>query len=233
MNRPRHSQMAGLAGARRTLRDLPPIASAMRKKSIPTNYRPAVALARLTTLVAPPSRPVETGSERRWKKAFAAMGLPLPTDYVALIGQYGSGIWADSLCVWNPFTRGRTNLIEDSRWLCDFHREHRPCEDERYFPEPGGYLPWGHDDNGNYYFWVTVGRPDAWTVAANGEDGEFYAYRLNLVSFLVALFRRRIKTPFLPTAIDDEPWWPRPTFHKIRRPRKKLSENVGPPPPPR
>jgi hypothetical protein len=77
------------------------------------------------------------------------------------------------------------------------------------FPEKGGILPWGRDENGNDYSWLTEGLPDLWKVVQNNVRGKGYAlHECSMTGFLVGVLEGRIK----PLASD----YPRPedfVFH--------------------
>ena len=40
------------------------------------------------------------------------------------------------------------------------------------YPDQPGLLPWGNDENGNDYYWLTEGAPDTWRVLSDEVRGE-------------------------------------------------------------
>lgn len=133
----------------------------------------------LTRLVPPPARPTEVGTPEQWRDIEKRLGTKLPNDYREFVFAYGSGLFARFYRVYNPFAASESiALLPQVRTVCEMERGFKESYPERVpypiFPEPGGVLPWGNDENGNYYFWVTKGEPDEWTVAENEVRGHGY-----------------------------------------------------------
>ncbi len=121
-----------------------------------------MAIAELKELVPPPATPFEVGTLAQWREVEAELGTALPRDYRDFVFAYGSGLFAGLYRVYNPFAASEyIALVAQGRRVCGYNRESRRSYPERfpypYFPEPGGLLPWGNDENGNDYFWLTEG----------------------------------------------------------------------------
>jgi hypothetical protein len=76
------------------------------------------------------------------------------------------------------------------------------------YPESPGLLTWAHDENSNYYAWLTKGKPDSWpVVAVTGELHKFDQYKFGMTEFLVKAFQHRIKCKCFPkdypTPVED------------------------------
>jgi len=83
--------------------------------------------------------------------------------------------------------------------VCGIERECKKTEGEAYFPypiypEPGGLLPWGNDENSNDYYWWTGGPPDGWVVVQNNNRGSRLRVQpYSMTGFLVAMLRGEVK----------------------------------------
>ena len=138
-----------------------------------------MSLIKLRELVAPPPQPLEVGDLAEWPTVEQRLGLPLPSDYRDFILTYGTGKFANFYCVYNPFSISEwVNLHSSIERLCKIERELKRdwpnTVPYQIFPDRPGLLPWGCDDNGNYYYWVTEGVPDSWHVVSNEVRGEGY-----------------------------------------------------------
>jgi hypothetical protein len=79
------------------------------------------------------------------------------------------------------------------------------------YPSVPGLLPWGNDENGNDYYWLTNGSPDVWSVVSDEGRGEgFREYGCTMTEFLVSVLNGKIQALAgdYPTAEDRvfEPW---------------------------
>jgi hypothetical protein len=183
-----------------------------------------MSIAELQALVPPPVTPFEVGTSDRWQEVEDRLGLKLPRDYKEFICAYGSGLFAGLYVVHNPFAASRSiNLLAYGKRVCDLNRESRRSNPERflypYFPEPGGLFPWGHDENGNDYFWRTEGPPSDWLVVQDNNRGEGIRVQPHsMTDFLVAILRREVEAlasgyprsenfVFHPYRPEKRPWW--------------------------
>jgi hypothetical protein len=158
-----------------------------------------VSIAELKKQVPPPSKPFEVGSLARWRKIESQLGLKLPRDYREFVFAYGSGLFAGFYRVYNPFAASEyTGLLSSSKRICDMNRESQPGNPERfpykYYPEPEGLLPWGNDENGNDYFWLTKGPPTNWVVVQDENRGNGIRVQpYSMTGFLVAILQRKVR----------------------------------------
>ncbi|HEV7405312.1 MAG TPA: SMI1/KNR4 family protein [Chthoniobacteraceae bacterium] len=152
-----------------------------------------MSIERLGNLVEPPKRPSEVGSLAQWEAVERQLGVVLPSDYRDFVFTYGTGHFAHFYGVYNPFA--------SSEWIALWPSVQRVCAGERQikrhfpdavpypvYPDQPGLLPWGGDDNGNYYFWMTKGAPDTWKVLSDEVRGEgFQEYGCTMTEFLTGV----------------------------------------------
>jgi hypothetical protein len=79
--------------------------------------------------------------------------------------------------------------------------------------------PWGRDENGNHYYWLTEGVPAEWVVVQNSARGTGCAqHECSMTEFLVGILEGRIEplasgypSPevfvFYPYPRLERPWW--------------------------
>ena len=152
----------------------------------------------LKTLVPPPALPFEAGCPKDWGRIEKELGTELPADYREFISCYGSGLFARFYRIYNPFAASKwTHLGRSVPMACGFLRELRlRWKDEvpyPIYPECGGLLPWGNDENGNYYFWVTDGPPDSWSIASYEVRGRgFEGHSCTMSNYLADVLSGRI-----------------------------------------
>lgn len=175
-----------------------------------------MSLSELKKLVPPPTTPQDVGSLSEWENFEGQLGLKLPREYREFIFSYGSGQFAAFYAVFNPFSSNRhINLLKRVEEICRFSRQLQAECPERfpfpYYPENGGLLPWGSDENGNYYFWLTQGPPSKWVVVQDEVRGYgIENHAVSLTEFLIAILRGEIK-PLVSEYPDQahfkfEPW---------------------------
>lgn len=158
-----------------------------------------MSLAELMQLVPPPDEPFEVGTLKQWRSVEKKLGTELPTDYREFVFAYGSGLFAGLYRVYNPFAASEyTALIPSAERVCGYNRVSQQSDPERfpypYFPEAGGLLPWGNDENGNDYFWLTEGSPSEWVVVQDNNRGEGIRVQpYTMTAFLVAILERKVK----------------------------------------
>jgi hypothetical protein len=158
-----------------------------------------MAIQELIQLVPPPVRPCEIGSIEEWRTIEGKLGLVLPKDYNDFIFSYGSGLFAQFYRIYNPFAKEEwTNLNTSIERVCGWIREtRRNCPDHvpyHIFPEKLGLLPWGNDENGNNYYWLTDGSPDSWGVISDEVRGEgLREYNCCMTDFLCGVLTGKIE----------------------------------------
>jgi hypothetical protein len=153
----------------------------------------------LKKIVPPPTRPSEVGSFQQWQAVEHELGLVLPTDYREFVVTYGSGLFAQFYRVYNPFAASKyTALATSVQRVCAAAREIK-CEwpDQvpyPIYPEQPGLVPWGNDENGNDYYWLTEGASDTWRVLSDEVRGEgFRDYGCTMTEFLARVLLGEIE----------------------------------------
>lgn len=131
----------------------------------------------LLKLVPAPRHPLEIGSLEQWNAIERALGLSLPADYKEFAFSYGTGLFARFYRVYNPFSASPwMRLLPSVERVCGalraFKMDWPDQVPHRIYPEAAGLLPWGNDENGNDYYWLTDGPPDAWRVFSDENRGE-------------------------------------------------------------
>jgi hypothetical protein len=158
-----------------------------------------MALHKLRSIVAPPLEPREVGDLDGWKEIEKQLGTALPDEYRDFIFTYGTGQFAHFYGIFNPFAANEyAAFLPSVKRICDAERETKRNWPEvvpyPIYPEPGGLLPWGCDDNGNYYFWVTSADANTWQVVSDEVRGEgFREYGRNMTEFLTDVLLGKIE----------------------------------------
>ncbi|WP_067826907.1 hypothetical protein [Actinomadura kijaniata] len=172
-------------------------------------------LDRFRARVSPPPRP--TFGTQPWDQVFAELGTQLPPDFVAFVELYGASSFGngflfvgDSRQDLQAFGKSYAQLICEQgdryrQWRkmsCDLHP--MPA-----WPEPGGFLSWGGDVDGNVFGWLTQGAPHQWPTAVFGRqlpDG--IIDHVPMTQFLCGWLTTPITYPHclptLPGLLDDE-----------------------------
>ncbi|MFN2197103.1 MAG: SMI1/KNR4 family protein [Anaerolineales bacterium] len=164
---------------------------------------------RLFHLIAPPAKPVETGTLKSWNETEALLGVPLPADYKDLIDHYGTGSFGDLIMVYSPFTQIEVlNLFYALDTLQQADRQTQKLGDPSwtavqpfaYYPALKGLLPWGCTRNlSQVFFWQVKGTPATWeTVFYNLRSGEYEVWKYPMSAFLYRLFTHQIESVLLP-----------------------------------
>ncbi|WP_083233312.1 SMI1/KNR4 family protein [Planctopirus hydrillae] len=160
----------------------------------------------LKLLVPPPDKPKGLRKNRRWDLAEAKLHTPLPTDYKEFIEAYGSGLFASFIRILNPFDRDEdVSLIRCSKTIVNIFREMKPNLGGKdfpfqLFPDQGGLLPCGTDDNGNFLFWKTEDNPEAWKiVVADGRGPRWQLFDMGLTDFLANALTKKIRCKIWPS----------------------------------
>lgn len=153
-----------------------------------------MAIEDLIAVVPPPEHPIDPGSDEWWSQAEAELGFSFPSDYRRLCQLYGRGAFYNYLYIIGParnFATWALGRIDDIKgYLRDTDREERfPY---KFYPEPGGLLPVGQEDNSSYVIhWEMRGEPDEWPIVVllYGEDVDDWEFDGNLTSFLATVLR--------------------------------------------
>jgi hypothetical protein len=155
-----------------------------------------MAIRDVTALIPPPAEPSQVGTLADWQAVERELGLTLPSDYRDFVFTYGTGDLARFYRVWNPFQG--SEFVDLVRRICGYEQESQRQFPERFpypiYPECPGFLPWGSDDNGNYYGWLTEGLADQWPVLTNAVRGQGYLlHRCSMTDYLARVLRGEIR----------------------------------------
>jgi len=118
-----------------------------------------------TRRIPPPTSINEPAGD--WDSIFTQLGTQLPSDYRRFIDAYGTGYLARFYTVANPFSSNRyVNLFQrlDMIRRSEADSTFFPDAGYAFYPEDDGLIPFMLDDNGNDYFWRTMGEPDDWRL---------------------------------------------------------------------
>ncbi len=132
-----------------------------------------MSLKQLQQIIPPPADPIYPGGYSDWTKLKSRPVPELPKSLFDITEHYGSGrFFQGSLEVMNPFDPDYQRFVDQKLAALKLLREQTP---EYYpyapYPEELGVLPFGHDDNGNLFFWLTTGKVDSWSIVCNSESG--------------------------------------------------------------
>ena len=158
-----------------------------------------MSIHKLKSLVPPPTRLFEVGNIDQWQAVEQKLGLVLPADYRDFVFTYGTGLFAEFYRVYNPFAVDEwmnlsASIERDCGWVRETKRDSPSRVPYPIFPEPSGLLPWGNDENGNYYYWITSGSPDSWLVVSDELRGEgFREYGRCMTDFLCEVLTGKIE----------------------------------------
>lgn len=166
----------------------------------------------LTSIVTPPVHPSEVPTHPDWEKIEKQLGLTLPVDYRDFVQRYGSGLLANFIRVFNPFSSFEyLALIPSVHRISDIRRTLKSTEGDEevpyiVYPDAPGLVPWGNDENGNTFYWLTSGAPDRWpTVVGEGRGRRWERFELPFTLFLAKTLTKEIECPIWP---DDFPLIP-------------------------
>lgn len=158
----------------------------------------------LIKVVPPPAAPFEAFSGS-WEPIEAELGTVLPQDYKDFVQLYGQGSFMEFLGIhvprsWSPYLR----LVSEVRVICDVFVND---EDLPYllWPNPGGLLPFGKTDFGDYLFWLPCDPPEDWRVVVWGRGlQQFEAFDCDLTDFLAGLATGEILPEDFPEDLPKE-----------------------------
>jgi len=116
----------------------------------------------------------------------------LLTDFHDIAIHYGSGTFCGTyLAILNPLSPDFERAVN---YLLTELRERQVTYKYPYgvFPEKGGLLPWGSDENGDVPHWLTEGIPDDWPTILQADGGELERFDMPMTTFLAKAFRYQI-----------------------------------------
>lgn len=147
-----------------------------------------------------------------------------PSDFVALVQDYGSGTFDDFISVLQPaevnphldiarqfggklnsLSRLSRSITLPAEGILDGYQA--PGEDVPYGTDlrAPGIIPWAVTDNGDVCYWITsqLETPDVWTVVVNGARGlDWQEFEMSATDFLVATLSGGVRVRSFP---DDFP----------------------------
>ena len=185
-----------------------------------------MSIEALRKVAPPPAIPIAPfmGS---WGPLELQLRSKLPEDYKSLVRLYGLGSFLDFFFFYLPQSRDRYVRLEaEISVVCKIF-----ANDESLpypvWPNPGGLLPVGRTDNGDYIFWLTEGEPADWRVVVWDRGLILDAcetFDCDLTTFIAGVITGEIRPtafpedllpyepPFTPLAADppddEEPGWP-------------------------
>lgn len=149
-----------------------------------------MAIEELIACIPPPENPRDT--EGDWAAVEATLDIHFPSDFRQLVSRYGTGEFFEGLLILNPLNPWCRGQI--AKTLSNFCVMRKAMElSLRLYPETSGLFPWGHDSNGNNFFWLTEGNPDDWPVVQVGHNEEANPHRskVGITDFLVRYGRNK------------------------------------------
>jgi len=108
-------------------------------------------------LIGPPPReapPVD------WTTVHEALGLRLPTDFIAFANAYGPIVLGEFVWLWSPTGAAARYNQATHEWLRALRDVDPPSYPYAFWPEPGGLLLWGWSAASHHFFWDTAASPD-------------------------------------------------------------------------
>ena len=143
-----------------------------------------MAIEELVTFIPPPDEPRDADGD--WSAAEVALAVRFPSDFRQMIQRYGTGEFYAGLLILNPLNPWCQRQI--AKELKNYRVIREAMElSLRLHPESPGLFPWGHDSNGNGFFWLTEGAPEQWPVVQVGHNEEENPHRadVDITTFLV------------------------------------------------
>jgi hypothetical protein len=168
-----------------------------------------MALEELLATIPAPEHASEVEKIADWAAIEEEVGAKLPADYKDCVREYGSGVLADFIRIFNPFSASEyTNLVASVNRIGQICRQLKESEGSRFpfdiFPTSPGLLPWGTDDNGNWYFWLTEGAPNDWPVVVGaGRNPRWQRFDCSMTTFLTKALKREIVCKLWPSDFPD------------------------------
>ena len=151
------------------------------------------------------------------------LGTALPQDYKDFSRIYGCGYFLQFLGVHIPHTSNPyTRLEQQVGAICRIFAELGEESPYPFWPAPGGLVPLGVTDNGDYLFWLPRGAtPEDWNVVVwdrGGLDLDAYEeFECSLTDFLAGLATGEIRPKAFPDDLlpYDRPFIPHSEFPAV------------------
>ena len=179
----------------------------------------------LIQIVFPPSEPVHTGSREEWADVEKRFGVRFPDDYFEVAQNYGSGEFlSGTLEIANPFDpKYEVWLNYELKKLQRYQRDDPDEMPYAVFPQSDGLLPFGRDDNGNRFFWITRGEPNTGPIVCRSGAYHWEVVQSTLTNFLQLLITNKLdidRKNFWGSDFLKEDWAFEPARSKSRRRNK-------------
>lgn len=145
-----------------------------------------------------------------WDLLEAKINLTLPEDYKLICEILGAGSFGwqgaspDFLTIASPLISSQSSIpiavfpdnifsVSNSfkELVAEFPDNYPSVQ---FYPDVNGLINWGHDSNGNYYFWKPDGVSDArqWGVFVIKRNGQFIDFDGNLLNFLINVLTNQL-----------------------------------------
>lgn len=155
-------------------------------------------LTRLQALVPPPAAPIDI-DDATLQANLKSLKTNFPSDYLQYAKLYGSGRMHAGPYDWEIWSPARPSYPATVK---RFHRVWSQARDAMetkdvplgLFPESGGLLPFGKDDERGWFTWNTGGPPDDWKVVViwNYSHDSYQNFDMNFSEFLYKMLTREI-----------------------------------------
>ena len=141
----------------------------------------------LMKVITPPREPagVFLGP---WEPIEAELGIPIPPDYKDLVRVYGSGYYMEFFGIHVPRSANLNLRLETQvAAICATFSD----RDELIYPlwpDPGGLVPFGGTDNGDFLFWLPRRALADWSIVVWDRGlGNFEVFDCDLTNFIAGL----------------------------------------------
>lgn len=163
-----------------------------------------MSIDQLLAVVHPPVTPVATGSPDLWPEVEKQLGTRLPPDYKEFISLYGTGDFYRFLGILSPFSKRDSLITNNKRYLPVFKNLSGIARDVVLtFPDSGGLIICGGDENGNTLFWQTGGEPATWPIVyASEELIDYEVFETDLTGFLAGWVSGDIRPHLIDHSIE-------------------------------
>lgn len=159
-----------------------------------------MSINKLTKLIRQPEKPIMAVDADRWHELQTELRIVFPDDYFKVIAAYGCGrFFGDSFTVANPADPTYAD------WLGAEKKTLAICKDSDpdlvpydVHPQEPGLYPFGQDDNGNGFYWLTRGAPNEWPIVCR--PNSFLNWQqpisISLTDFLVSLCTNKLNIKY-------------------------------------
>jgi hypothetical protein len=139
----------------------------MNEKYIELTKYPYVQ--KILQLIPPPASTLYKVTDQSFLEVEKQYKIVFPNDYKEILSIYGSGTFCDTLYIASPF--GTNSLFDSHFKRIEFYHtmlKGFPVQEDKprfpIFPEPGGLLEIGGDDNANVLMWKIDYTHNTWPL---------------------------------------------------------------------